>query len=261
MEWKKHAVADGDHHHLILGPLDIWLAVEKDEWRVTSDNSADETREADLVKEGGSDELDWERWSVGDGKVELLLEPSPADRAVVVRPQASLTILPGEDVQFFIGLPLWMRVHAVRKNARGEDTKSTLLDIPAVQLSNTWFGTPTGGELCYAAKTRARRTIAEVEDRAHRVICPLEVHNEGQFPMPLERVSVPARNLNIYQGKTKLWTDAVAVHHRLEAESTRVVIEKKAPPFDDAEALIGTARDQEQTIVRRAFGNIKSIIG
>ena len=60
---------------------------------------------------------------------------------MVVRPEMPFTILPGDRVQFFVRIPLWVRLVAA---GHGE---SVWCDVPTRILSKTWFGAPEAGEL------------------------------------------------------------------------------------------------------------------
>lgn len=141
------------------------------------------------------------RVAVQGGERAVRLVPRSPPRPIVARPELPLVVPPGESTTVYVGVPLWIAAH---------DGDIVLDEVPAVRLSDTWFGTPTQGELCYATRTSLRMELGDIVPVAHRALCVIDVRNEGADPLVLERVRLPAPALAIdLDPKGNLWTSPV----------------------------------------------------
>jgi hypothetical protein len=129
------------------------------------------------------------------------LVPRPPPRPIIARPELPLVVPPGEATTIYVGVPLWIAA---------QDGAVVLDEVPAVRLSDTWFGSPTQGELCFATRTSLRMELGEIVPVAHRALCVIDVRNEGGDALVLERVRLPAPSLVIdIDGDGNLWTSPV----------------------------------------------------
>ncbi len=93
--------------------------------------------------------LTWNRYIYKSELNIIRFVPYLPDRPVVVDPESPIRILPDNSALFFVSIPSWIRIFT------GTQEKIMLLEVPAEVLSNTWFGDPMEGELCYSLKTLA----------------------------------------------------------------------------------------------------------
>ncbi|MFT5457124.1 MAG: hypothetical protein ACI9K2_003617 [Myxococcota bacterium] len=132
---------------------------------------------------------------------QLTLRPVLADRPVVVRPEAPLHVLPGSSAVLHVSTVVWLSVEAGGR----------LWEAPLVRPSDTWFGPDTrSGELCYASRTRARRTP---DGLAHpgRAITKIEIENRESTTVELQRLLLPTHQMAVYERDGQLWTDSVVI--------------------------------------------------
>lgn len=164
----------------------------------------------------------WQRLgSVGD-LPKIHLAPTYPDRAVVVRPEVPFSVLPGERVQFYVGVPVSIRL--VSPN------DFPLLQVPVQTLSNTWFGLPTDGELAYAIRTRARRDVTTFSINPLRVICPVRVKNQSKELLNFERICIRPQFLSLYEDALLgLWANESSMIVRSAKEASRVAYSRSAP--------------------------------
>lgn len=216
--------------YLRLGPFELWLQVLDAEWRVGHrrlDLPLDETHLL-LVGAAASPPADgppiaWNHVAFGDEVPLPHVRPRLADRAIVVMPQTPLLLPPQQRVRLFVSTPLWLQLEA--------PPGALLTEMPMWRPSDTWFGTPIDGELCYAGRTRGRRRLEELERLPHRAITPLVLVNETELPLSIERVAVPVRNLSIYDGGDgPLWTEEVRLARVPHQPLARARLAKGAPP-------------------------------
>lgn len=131
----------------------------------------------------------------------ITLKPKLADRSVIVRPYAPLTI-PGQNIiQLYISTPLWLSI---------EFAELAGIELPVQQLSDTWMGALAGdGELCYGSHTHARLDKSLLLRLPFRALTPATISNQGVKNFTLERLSIPAPYLSLYEGEGQLLTEAL----------------------------------------------------
>lgn len=204
--------------HRRIGPLVLRLRRTEDEWHVAA-----ERLPGDASEPGDVADLEWRRWSAGDEEDSFRLQPTMPDRSVVARPADPVLLLPDRSALFYVGIPVWVAVTV----GGGEGQK--LCEEPTVELSRTWFGGPTSGELCYSLRTRARRSLAEGDERVHRAVCPVEVTNGTDEQLEMARLCIRAEHLTIYEGLDQLWTNRVRLRFRGDGEESRVDYDDRPP--------------------------------
>ena len=181
------------------------------------------------------------------------LHPVPVlpNRPLVVRPDRSLTILPGESAVFFLEIPVWFRLDA------GEDG-SMIFEEPLSILSNTWFGDPVNGELCYTLDVRLHQSIDSVDPCAYLAICPLSLTNDSRQGLPFEKVCLHAENLSVFKGAKRLWTNGLSVLFRGQDQGSQIQLDSEQPSFDDELVLASPAREPAASwSIRKTFSLLK----
>ncbi len=265
MIWDSYQMDVGTLRLWRLGPLDLWLQHAEYEWRsatrlIPGRDSAEESRE-----ETGAmpEDLETGRWATKSKDADLVsLRPATPDRPVVVRTAAPLTILPGGEAEFFVSIPLWVEIFIAHRQEQEKEVSEKLLATPTVILSNSWFGLPTGGESCYALRSRARRSVEELEYSPCRVVCPARVRNESSEHLLIQRLFLPMDPLRIYRGDRYLWGNAGTLRYQGEDKPGQVVYDDKPPGFDHAGTVLREARQSgRQGFLARSFSGLKEAFG
>ena len=201
------------------------------------------------------DHIEWSRWVCGDGTLDLELAPALPPRPMVVRPVMPLQILPGHQVQFFVSIPVYVAGVLVEPDGQN---RVTAFEEPTVVLSNSWYGMPADGTLCYALRTRARRSLDELRTDSHLVICPLELVNESNQSLLFERVLLRSSLMGIYQGTQHLWTSGTRLLYRGEDPVPALTYLSGAPGYDDASVCLAPAKEQARRgMLDRAMDGIR----
>lgn len=184
-----------------------------------------------------------------DDTVQVL--PALADRPVVTRPEVPLQVPPGEEVTFYAGTPLWLRVVLRPSNP-------PVLDEPLVPPPETWFGPSTlRGELCYLSRTHARLSPEKLHVRTDRAITPVTVRNLASSTLLLERFKVPVPQLALFEGEAgTLWT-APLIIERDDSSDLDVQLQPGPPPQALRDAPLSPARERvERLRMGRALGSL-----
>jgi len=233
--WNPVRLAPGDTRTWKLGPMEILVRRARREWRIghryeLSESSAKRVVSGELIE--FLPEITWARWPTSE-EGQVVLAPLMPDRPLVVRPDAPITLSPGGSVDFFIGVPAWVSVSEASANGQ------YLVEVPSRPLSDTWFGELDEGVLCYSSITSARRFLDELDERPNRIVCKLEVRNDNDQPLLIERVCLHIEQLDIFIGDRFLWAPEGRIVYRGINQASQIIFTRTPPNLDNAGRKIG----------------------
>jgi hypothetical protein len=256
--WEKVTVEPGAVYRRQVGALTLWVRQEGDEWQVAWEYGDDDSVEfVEDTDEALPEGVEWHRWVVKGTATAFRLEPAMPDRPVVVRPESELRIGVGAEALFFVLLPIWVRVVVVAGKV-----EHLLVELPTMVLSNTWFGQPHDGELCYSLRTSARRSLAGVPPRPNRAASPVYVENAAPTELTFTRLSIHVGYLNVYGGDNFMWTNALHVRFRGVEQVSQIRYETKPPGFEGTKGLVGKARENApRGLMRKSFDTFRLFSG
>lgn len=236
-----------------IGPLQLWARHRQDEWHIASryeDDTGDASLEAPADEPSG--DVPVTRWISNNSDDYLRLVPCAPDRPVVVRPESPLRIPAGGSGDFFVDMPVWVRVTV------GEGAALKLIEIPVEILSNTWFGSPEEGELCYALKTPVRRSASTDTAAGARAACELTLRNTSDTELDVQRVCLPATYLALYEVDNSLATDRVRLDYLGEDHGATAALAERGLEKMDAVLLCEPRETAAESVVMRSFGKLFS---
>ncbi len=257
--------AEGECRLWRLGPCRFWIERREGEWRIAFEDAAPEApgrsrpaRAAAEIAAGVSamppGDLAWLRFITGSGE-EILIRPALPDRPVIVRPRSPVAILPGRSARFFVRIPTWVSIIA----ASGE-RRTMLIQRPVVRLSNTWFGEPDNGELCYAFASPLAASPAETMPTPFTVVCPITIRNETAGPLDFQRLCVRVQYLSLYAGAENLATNEVVFHFHGADQSSQITFHEEPPDFErDVRRISGPQVSPSKNLIQKSFEYIKSL--
>ncbi|MDF7806550.1 hypothetical protein P4E94_03805 [Pontiellaceae bacterium B12219] len=251
--WKPHSIKQDEILEIELGALRAWIHRGKHDWHIAHTIGMEDANGCHISVTNGlfDPDRDWMRWILDEKTDQLQLKPQLPDRPLIVRPEMPMCLMPRETALLFIGIPVWLGITFGAKREQA-------VDIPTSVLSNSWFGSFTDGELCYAIKTWARQNQADLLPNNSRVVFPLEVRNASSEKLKFERLCIRPQNLNIYQGNTRLWTNKGRVSYRGEENWSRLVYAPRPPEYDQAAKLLCKAREPvHRGAILQTFDNFK----
>ncbi|HMR77450.1 MAG TPA: hypothetical protein PKD61_20215 [Polyangiaceae bacterium] len=206
--WGSLDVAQGKAVHYGIGPLALWIARRPNEWRVVYGHehplagSPGLTANVELPQD--FEKLRAARFGVGHAHTALQISPVMPDKPVITRPRSAITIPAVESVTLFVGCPVWVRLVE-------PEPGRLLMDVPSSRPVLTWWGENTlDGEACYASRTFGKLRLDKSEPDPHRVITAVQVDNQSDAPLVIERLHLPVRSLSVFAAADgRLWTEAV----------------------------------------------------
>ncbi len=225
--WLPVAVDSGQSWQYNLGPLTLYLQRLRSEWLLGYAMLKDQD-EQQLLRSRSIPQLpeldNLQRFIFRESPGHFCLKPKLLERSVVVKTRKQLSIPPGEQTVFYISSPVVVEITLQQPDCK-------LLDVSSQRLSDTWFGPSTlHGELCYADKTHARHSRAEVPARPHRAVTAITIENNADAMLVLDKLSIPVPYLAVYGlADGGLWTDPITLQHDGNHALTRFKISKHLP--------------------------------
>ncbi|GGX71058.1 hypothetical protein [Saccharospirillum salsuginis] len=249
--WLPIPLTEDTPWHGAIGPLSIYLERGQHEWRLAWEHRPDviDNNRLELGTDRlPPDTLDTGRYVFRQAPSTVRLRPRLLDRPTVVKTNEPVMIPPGEQSTFYISSPVCVCIEC-------DALEKPLLEIPTVQLSDTWFGPNTReGELCYAARTSARNDVDDVPLRPHRAVTPVLLHNRSTELLAIEKLSIPLPMLSVFgRDDGTLWTESVSLEHHASDSLASLKIGRKP----DGATLLSEARlPSQRNNVVRAFINL-----
>ena len=244
--WGTHEVPPGDGLTLAVGPLALRVRRVDEELRVLVRHERDPAEAADTG---------WTRWAAADVD-RVTLSPLFPDRTLVVEPEDPFWLLDGAEARIYLRVPVWLHLEGVGRE------RHDLLRVPTMDASDTWWGTPEEGELCYWLPTRARRSVGPEHVEPHLVLCPLQLVNRSGDSLHVEKIALRAAYLSLYRSGAALWSDATRVLYTGEAEGSRLEMAGRPPrEAEDPELLAPPAELMARGFRARTFRRFRSFTG
>lgn len=246
--------APGEVRRLDIGPLTLWLRGGDGELWITHTRSP-EGREPDRALPS---EASWSRWALHPEQKHLRITPVFPDRHLVVKPEHPFTLMRRASARIYLRVPIWVRVESL-DGPGGRAARIT--EIPTVALSETWWGDFRDGELAYWIVTEGRRQLTPDLFDAHVVITVIQADNLSEDDLAVEKLSLRAEHLSIYETNGWLWAEEVRVEYHGEDEGTEIHMDD-VPPAEAAGAReISAARVQERSFKARTFARLLALSG
>jgi hypothetical protein len=243
--WGAHDLRGADGLDLEIGPLKLRLEERAGEvWLARSDSQ-------------GAAPAKGTRWATTDdwdGRVALT--PAFPDRPVVVEPEGAFWLVRGARARIYVRVPLWVHLEAL-----GQE-RTSLVSVPTVTGSDTWWGTYEEGELCYWFATSARRSVEDSLFQEHLAMCPVQLENRSADSLPIERIALRVGYLSLYSQNGRIWADETTVRYQGEAEGTQLDVTGQPPPEAPGADLLVPARLKTTRGLRAlTFSRLRAVQG
>ena len=239
-----------------IGSLKLWVKKTEIEWLVAYEHQPGELyagKQVAAQKVQKPEDLVWNRFVYEDPSCIIQLMPALHDRAVVISSETPIRMLPGNSALFFVSIPIWVRIYT------GESKKAMLIEIPTITLSNTWFGDPMNGELCYSLSTHARRKVEDLEASPQRAVCPFYVRNKSTEQLEFQMMAVHVEHLKIYKDSDRLWTNEVYINFLSNDQLSQVNYSEKEPSIIQGCELMAEERvPLDNSIIKKSIGFLRS---
>lgn len=253
--WQPQMLALDECWRYAVGPLTLYLKRSQQEWLFSHEYSKDPDAAYRVDSQAAAclpELLACQRFIFRHSPTTFRLQPRLLDRPVVIKTRQSVSIPAGEQCIFYISSPLQLELTLL-------DPLQSLFTLPIQRLSDTWFGANTQqGELCYADKTQARHSLAEIPARPHRAVTPITIENRSARMLTIDKLSIPLPYLALYGGDDgSLWTDPITLQHENLTSLTRFQLNQQLPQgITSRHQLAAPASTPDKHGLIRAFTGI-----
>ncbi len=207
-----------------------------------------------IVKSKEPDASDWTRYVLQDKVDTFELKPTTPDRPIIVRPLHSFKVFPGAEATVYTSIPVWVELRTVQKKV------NVIVEFPLLSLSETWFGDPTEGELCYAAVTRALRNFQPELVKLYRITCQLDVKNHSNEELHVDKFCFRVGHLSIFQKDDRLWADVTRTEFEGSDKQSHITMTGRCPKIAKGAILVAGPRDPQKKGIRsKTFQLIKDL--
>lgn len=174
-----------------------------------------------------------------------------ADKPYQVNPAADVKIAPKSRLVLYVSTPLWLQLQSI------SDGK-ILAEYPTIIPRLSWVGgSTTEGSLCYSTRTSAPSVFSEVRQYQHRALTALELINDGDQLLNIDRLSLPLNTLGLYHSASDgYWTESVRYRINTETGETTVVAAQRPPEELRDVVTISKSRDSNKASRFRTAMNI-----
>lgn len=248
--WGEFKLQDGEIVTRILEKMRFWFRRELNEiWIARQTVKTDSSR----LKEPEASE--WTRYVLPEKGNIIELQPTTPDRSVVVRPLNPFKVFPGAEATVYTSIPAWAVVKLPQKKGR------ILTELPLVTLSETWFGVPTNGELCYAAVTRGLRSFQPELVNSYRIICQLDVKNRSNEELHVDKFCFRVGHLSLFKNDDdRLWADVTRIVYEGSEQHSTITMTGRCPSIANGARLITEPREaQKKGIRKKTFQLMKDL--
>lgn len=255
--WQPKPLALDECWQYTIGPVTLYVKRYLQEWQLSFQHQERPDNNYTVISQSAPElpeQLPFQRFIFRHTPTTLRLTPTLLERPVVIKTRQPVNIPAGEQNVFYISSPVCIQVSL-------EQPDTPLLEIPAQRLSDTWFGTTTQqGELCYADKTHARHSLAEIPARPHRAVTAVTIENRSDKMLTIDKISIPLPYLALYgRSDGTLWTDPITLQHESHGSLARFKIGKALPVGLSSADLLTAARElPDKHSLVRAFTGIFS---
>ena len=243
--WGNRSLTEGRLQHVTVGELHVWLKYQNEEVWITHAYNDEIRRKGNLDKP--PKDTEWSRWAHKNSSAEVSILPAFPDKPLVVHSEYSLKISPETEVQIYTRIPIWIRISF-------NHNKYQLIELPTVKLSRTWFGTPIEGELCYHAKTKARRDLSHVDKKPYLVSCPIKIINKSSEELTFSNFCFRVERLSMFYHEDELWSDETQIIYQGEDLHSEVIMTGKLHKNITKKQLLTKPRKQiHKSLATRTF--------
>jgi hypothetical protein len=156
--------------------------------------SAIQVSESDLFQTGKSDKL--------------YILPALPSRPVVLK-NSGMRILPGQNMRFFLKIPLNLQFYS-----DNPVPENFITEYSVIRLSDTWFGEPDDGELAFALGSYYQKDEGLLELQPWEAVCPVRISNNSGLMLEVQRFIVRVENLALVRSGGRIMTSMIEIEYK-----------------------------------------------
>lgn len=248
--WHSFDISNGQTSFWRIGPLFLWIEVLEGELRVhtlhTNNLNDTEIEYVDNYEGEIGAGAEFTRYSFSCKIEKITFSPHLPEKDIIFRPDKTIQLPSKRQMNLYVNTSLWIHIK-VNEN-------EILKSVPVVTLSETWLGPDsTHGEIYYAAKTKGVVNYNDLKFYPYRYISKFTIKNETQGHVPIERIRLMNKILNLYSNEQGyFFSDCVTM--KIDSDGD-VKIHTHKPEKEDFGILkkISSAKESGRNLISRAL--------
>lgn len=256
-DWGEHPLVPGQTTRVRFGPLTFWCQQDDADLRTACSYGAESADSSNWTAVERGDlpaDLEWQTWGFAEAPEALRLRPGVPDRPVLLRPAEKLTLPPGEQIEYFARVPLWVEL-AARRGAGYRELGA----VPTRELSDTWFGDQFAGELCYLVRSPAVRHPEDLDLASHHALCAFTIRNASEIDLPCERFCLRLGSSPIYREHAQLRFGEIHVRYRGKEALSQIQF-RPLPKAEHREEITPAKEQDRGSLLQRTFGFVQQVV-
>ncbi len=205
--FNKFKFANGEGLTLKAGKLALHVRRISMGWGFKSEPEGEHQHEIDLQFSPGEFSVsECDLYQTGKSN-SLIVAPALPDKPLVLK-NSGMRILPGQTMNFFVKIPLWVQFYF------GEQVADKfIVEYPLTSLSHTWFGEPDNGEPAYAMGGFYQKEIGRLEVQPWEAVCPVHISNNSTLLLEVERLIIRVENLALVTQGNQMMTSLLSIEY------------------------------------------------
>lgn len=249
--WEDISLDESVTYRWRLGKVELYVKVSGKDLYIGHNYSEQKSETEVAVESSEPQGLKWLRFILPDNKRTVRLRPALPDRPVIAEAGETIRILSKQKTHFFIPIPFWIKLYLVGGK------EQLFYEVPTVKLSNTWFGPPESGALCYAYAVDFYSELQSALSEEIAVV-PLSINNSSNSFFDLKKAAIYGNYLNIYRGKKGLLTNVETINYFSEDRVTFELGSKKPLIEEELELFIKAREPFNSSIIKKSVYLLKS---
>lgn len=253
--WSKYKIEDGQIYTAKAGLTRFWIQRFYSFWRIATfqeeypEFSVEGLRIVTTLPSG----IDWSHMIAGKQNT-LIVHPALPDKAVIIKPEQSVTLLPSMKLEILNKIPLWIQLYS-----SSVKPENLIIEFPSIKLCPTWFGDTDYGELAYRLPGHIIFDLKQDKIEKYEAVCPVKIFNESPKLMNFQRLAIHADQLNLYSGSEFFCTNELRISHKEEEQTSDVQIISGSPSLTEGLKQVSSAREKPNlNLLKKSFHLIKS---
>ena len=246
--FQKRRFQPGESELLACGNFVLGIKRENDGWFLKVFN--DHTSVGDISPE----EITTGEYFQSGKSNSFIIAPALHYKPLVFK-GSNLFIAPHQKLTFFVKIPIVLQLYFSKIHE-----ENLLKELPSRRLSDTWFGEPDNGIAAYALGSDYQLSFPETEPSALDVICPVNIFNNWNQTLDVQRLILKTDNMTLFKNGNNLVSSIVQLEYKgKDALSSASYGSSKSFHGENPVILAKARSNDTKSLLKTNFHFIRSI--
>lgn len=253
--WGKHEGKAEQIMHFEGGYCSLTMKYINGAWVIKQDKTSIIAQELSFTQKADNQSInDAQIYQTGKSSV-LYVLPAMPPKPVVFRSNKKINIRQHQSLRIYLAVPLYVQLYY-----KQVENDNLLSEFETERLSDTWFGEPDSGTPAFTVGSRFALKPEELAVSQHEVIVPVNIHNNSQQLLDLQRLLIRVDMMNLYLVDNTLISDLGTVEFKGQGQTGQLTFTTDKAVHGSAPKQVAKARvTSNRNILGHSFHVIKQI--